>query len=83
LESKHAPQNIPEKFNPEKKLKTTMLHTDLNLRIDTHCEKISRRFLNEPQAFPEALARAWYKLTHRDMGPNSRYRGPEVPNEDL
>ena len=60
-----------------------MLVTDLTLRFDPAFEKISRRFLNDPQAFNEAFARAWFKLTHRDMGPKSRYIGPEVPKEDL
>ncbi len=60
-----------------------MLVTDLTLRFDPEFEKISRRFLNDPQAFNEAFARAWFKLTHRDMGPKARYIGPEVPKEDL
>jgi catalase-peroxidase len=60
-----------------------MLVTDLTLRFDPEFEKISRRFLNDPQAFSEAFARAWFKLTHRDMGPKARYLGPEVPSEDL
>jgi catalase-peroxidase len=60
-----------------------MLTTDLSLRFDPAYEKISRRFLNNPQAFAEAFARAWFKLTHRDLGPKSRYLGPEVPREDL
>jgi catalase-peroxidase len=61
----------------------TMLTTDLSLRFDPEYEKISRRFLNNPQAFAEAFARAWFKLTHRDLGPRSRYVGPEVPKEEL
>lgn len=60
-----------------------MLTTDLSLRFDPIYEKISRRFLENPQAFAEAFARAWFKLTHRDLGPKSRYLGPEVPKEDL
>ncbi len=60
-----------------------MLTTDLTLRFDPEFEKISRRFLNDPQAFANAFARAWFKLTHRDMGPKARYLGPEVPAEDL
>lgn len=60
-----------------------MLVTDLTLRFDPEFDKISRRFLNDPQAFNEAFARAWFKLIHRDMGPKSRYMGPEVPKEDL
>ena len=83
FEAKDAPEIIPDPFNPEKKRKPTMLVTDLTLRFDPEFEKISRRFLNDPQAFNEAFARAWFKLTHRDMGPKSRYLGPEVPKEDL
>ena len=60
-----------------------MLTTDLSLRFDPAYEKISRRFLQNPQAFAEAFARAWFKLTHRDLGPRSRYLGPEVPKEEL
>ncbi|SFR11341.1 catalase-peroxidase [Enterobacter sp. kpr-6] len=82
-EAVDAPDLIPDPFNPEKKRKPTMLVTDLTLRFDPDFEKISRRFLNDPQAFNEAFARAWFKLTHRDMGPKSRYIGPEVPKEDL
>ncbi len=82
FEAKDAPEIIPDPFNPEKKRKPTMLVTDLTLRFDPEFEKI-RRFLNDPQAFNEAFARAWFKLTHRDMGPKSRYLGPEVPKEDL
>ncbi|XTZ40195.1 catalase/peroxidase HPI [Salmonella enterica] len=83
FEAKDAPEIIPDPFNPGKMRKPTMLVTDLTLRFDPEFEKISRRFLNDPQAFNEAFARAWFKLTHRDMGPKSRYIGPEVPNEDL
>ncbi len=68
FEAKDAPEIIPDPFNPEKKRKPTMLVTDLTLRFDPEFEKISRRFLNDPQAFNEAFARAWFKLTHRDMG---------------
>src|SRR3546814_634518 len=60
-----------------------MLTTDLTLRFDPGFEKISRKFLDDPQAFNEAFARAWFKLTHRDMGPKARYLGPEIPKEDL
>jgi catalase-peroxidase len=81
--AKDAPEVIPDPFDPNKKRKPTMLVTDLTLRYDPEFEKISRRFLNDPQAFAEAFARAWFKLTHRDMGPKSRYLGPEVPKEDL
>jgi catalase-peroxidase len=82
-EAKDAPEIIPDPFDPSKKRKPTMLVTDLTLRFDPEFEKISRRFLNDPQAFADAFARAWFKLTHRDMGPKARYFGPEVPQEDL
>ncbi len=81
--AKDAPDIIPDPFHPDKKRKPTMLVTDLTLRFDPGFEKISRRFLNDPQAFNEAFARAWFKLTHRDMGPKARYLGPEVPKEEL
>ena len=81
--AKDAPEIIPDPFDPAVKHKPTMLTTDLTLRFDPAFEKISRRFLNDPQAFSEAFARAWFKLTHRDMGPKARYLGPEVPKEDL
>ncbi|HDT1382020.1 TPA: catalase/peroxidase HPI [Klebsiella aerogenes] len=83
FEAKDAPEIIPDPFDPNKKRKPTMLVTDLTLRFDPEFGKISRRFLNDPQAFNEAFARAWFKLIHRDMGPKSRYLGPEVPKEDL
>ena len=60
-----------------------MLTTDLSLRFDPAYEKISRRFMEHPDEFADAFARAWFKLTHRDMGPRARYLGPEVPNEEL
>ncbi len=60
-----------------------MLTTDLSLRLDPTYEKISRRFMEHPDQFADAFARAWFKLTHRDMGPRARYLGPEVPKEDL
>ena len=60
-----------------------MLTTDLSLRLDPAYEKISRRFLENPDEFADAFARAWFKLTHRDMGPRARYLGPEVPEEEL
>ncbi|MEZ7211045.1 catalase/peroxidase HPI [Pantoea ananatis] len=82
-EAVNAEAIIPDPFDPEKKRKPTMLVTDLTLRFDPEFEKISRRFLNDPQSFNEAFARAWFKLTHRDMGPKARYMGPEVPKEDL
>ena len=81
--AKDAPEIIPDPFDPAVKHKPTMLTTDLTLRFDPAFEKISRRFLNDPQAFSEAFARAWFKVTHRDMGPKARYLGPEVPKEDL
>ena len=74
---------VPDAFDPDKKHQPTMLTTDLSLRFDPVYEQISRRFLADPQAFADAFARAWYKLTHRDMGPLSRYLGPEVPSEVL
>ena len=82
-EAKDAEEVIPDAHNPSKKHKPTMLTTDLSLRLDPVYEKISRRFLENPQAFAEAFARAWFKLTHRDMGPHARYLGPEVPKEEL
>ncbi|WP_058910022.1 catalase/peroxidase HPI [Entomohabitans teleogrylli] len=83
FEAKDGPEIIPDPFDPAKKRKPTMLVTDITLRLDPEYEKISRRFLNDPQEFNEAFARAWFKLTHRDMGPKARYLGPEVPAEDL
>lgn len=74
---------IPHAFDAGKKLKPTMLTTDLTLRMDPGFEKISRHFYENPDEFADAFARAWYKLTHRDMGPRSRYLGKEVPAEDL
>lgn len=81
--AKDAEEVIPFAHNPEKKRKPTMLTTDLSLRFDPEYGKISRRFLENPQAFAEAFARAWFKLIHRDLGPRSRYLGPEVPKEEL
>ncbi len=83
FEALDAPEIMPDPFDPSKKRRPTMLVTDLTLRFDPGFEKISRRFLNDPQAFSEAFARAWFKLTHRDMGPVARYLGPEVPREEL
>jgi len=82
-EAKDAEAIIPDPHDPSKKRKPTMLTTDLSLRFDPIYEKISRRFLENPQAFAEAFARAWFKLTHRDVGPRSRYLGPEAPKEEL
>jgi catalase-peroxidase len=81
--AKDAPEIIPDAHIPGKKHKPTMLTTDLTLRMDPAFEAISRRFRDNPQAFADAFARAWYKLTHRDMGPLVRYLGPEVPKEVL
>ena len=81
--AKNAPEIIPDAFDPNKKHKPTMLVTDLSLRFDPIYEKISRRFYENPDEFADAFARAWFKLLHRDMGPKSRYLGPEVPKEDL
>ncbi|MDR0577130.1 MAG: catalase/peroxidase HPI [Candidatus Accumulibacter sp.] len=81
--AKDAEAIIPDPFDPSKKRKPTMLTTDLSLRFDPVYEKISRKFLHDPQAFAEAFARAWFKLTHRDLGPKSRYMGPEAPKDDL
>ncbi|MGE0327397.1 MAG: catalase/peroxidase HPI, partial [Polyangiaceae bacterium] len=80
--AKDAGDTIPHAFE-DRKLKPTMLTTDLTLRMHPDYEKISRRFLEHPDQFADAFARAWFKLTHRDMGPKSRYLGPEVPAEDL
>ncbi len=81
--AKDAPDTVPDAFDPSKKHKPTMLTTDLTLRMDPEFEKISRRFYENPEEFADAFARAWFKLTHRDMGPKARYLGPEVPEEDL
>ena len=81
--AKAAGEIIPDAHDPSKKRFPTMLTTDLSLRFDPIYEKISRRFLEDPQSFADAFARAWFKLTHRDMGPRSRYLGPEVPKEEL
>ncbi|AGS25676.1 catalase/peroxidase HPI [Rhizobium etli] len=81
--AKNAEASIPDAYEPGKKHVPTMLTTDLSLRFDPIYEKISRRFLENPDQFADAFARAWFKLTHRDMGPKVRYLGPEVPAEDL
>ena len=81
--AKGAAETIPDAFDRSKKHRPTMLTTDLSLRLDPAYEKISRRFLEHPEQFADAFARAWFKLTHRDMGPRSRYLGPEVPAEEL
>lgn len=81
--AKDAPEIIPDAHIAGKFHRPTMLTTDLTLRFDPEFGKISRRFYEDPQAFADAFARAWFKLTHRDMGPKARYLGPEVPTEDL
>jgi catalase-peroxidase len=74
---------VPHAHDPSKRLAPAMLTTDLSLRFDPAYEKISRRFLEHPDQFADAFARAWFKLTHRDMGPRARYLGPEAPREEL
>ncbi|CAL9351321.1 catalase/peroxidase HPI [Streptomyces sp. DH-12] len=81
--AKNAEAVIPDAHDPSKKHRPTMLTTDLALRFDPVYEQISRRFHENPEEFADAFARAWYKLTHRDMGPKSLYLGPEVPEETL
>ena len=81
--AKDADEVIPDAFDKSKKHRPTMLTTDLSLRFDPEYEKISRRFKDNPDQFADAFARAWFKLTHRDMGPRDRYLGPEVPQEVL
>ncbi|KYP15743.1 catalase/peroxidase HPI [Flavihumibacter sp. CACIAM 22H1] len=82
-EAKNIGETIPDAHIPGKFHKPFMLTTDLSLKLDPAYEKISRRFYEDPAAFADAFARAWFKLTHRDMGPKSRYLGPEVPAEEL
>ena len=74
---------MPAAHDPSKRIAPSMLTTDLSLRFDPVYEKISRRFMENPDQFADAFARAWFKLTHRDMGPRARYLGPEVPGEEL
>jgi catalase-peroxidase len=81
--AKNAQATIPDAFDTSKKHVPTMLTTDLSLRLDPAYEKISRRFYEHPDQFADAFARAWFKLTHRDMGPIARYLGPLVPKETL
>ncbi|MFG1818325.1 catalase/peroxidase HPI [Kribbella sp. NPDC049174] len=81
--AKDSEEIIPDAYDTAKKQKPTMLTTDLSLRFDPIYEPISRRFLENPAEFADAFARAWFKLTHRDMGPIVRYLGPEVPAETL
>jgi catalase-peroxidase len=80
---KNGVANVPDAFDPNKKHMAGMLTTDIALRVDPAYEKISRRFLEHPEEFADAFARAWFKLTHRDMGPKSTYLGPEIPKENL
>ncbi|CAH5352218.1 catalase/peroxidase HPI [Serratia ureilytica] len=81
--AKDIGETIPDAFDPNKKRRPTMLTTDLSLRFDPAYEKISRHFYEHPEELADAFARAWFKLTHRDMGPRARYLGPEVPQEAL
>lgn len=81
--AKDADDVIPDPFDPNKKRKPTMLTTDLSLRFDPIYGPISRRFFENPDQFADAFAKAWFKLTHRDMGPRSRYLGPDVPAEEF
>ncbi len=81
--AKDADESVPDAFDANKKYRPTMLTTDLSMRVDPAYEKISRRFLENPEEFELAFAKAWFKLTHRDMGPKSTYLGPEIPKEDL
>ncbi len=81
--AKDAPESVPYAQNPSKHRRPTMLTTDLSLRFDPIYGPISRRFYEHPDQLADAFARAWFKLTHRDMGPRSRYLGPEVPAEEL
>ncbi|MBV9457915.1 MAG: catalase-peroxidase, partial [Bradyrhizobium sp.] len=83
FQAKDAPATVPDPFDPSKRRVPTMLVTDLSLRMDPAYEKISRRFHENPDQFADAFARAWFKLTHRDMGPTIRYLGPLVPKETL
>jgi len=83
FQAKGGAAPIPDAFDPSKHHAATMLVTDLSLRMDPAYEKISRRFYEHPDEFADAFARAWFKLTHRDMGPRARYLGPEVPKEEL
>lgn len=81
--AKNGAATVPDAHDSSKRHKPTMLTTDLALRFDPAYEKIARRFYEHPQEFADAFARAWFKLTHRDMGPRARYRGPEVPAQEF
>jgi catalase-peroxidase len=81
--AKGAEATVPDAYDPAQKHLPTMLTTDISLRVDPAYKRISRRFMANPDEFADAFARAWFKLTHRDMGPRTRYLGPEVPEEEL
>ena len=81
--AKDAEASIPDAHDATRRHRPSMLTTDLSLRLDPAYEKISRRFHENPDAFADAFARAWFKLTHRDMGPRALYLGPDVPAEEL
>ena len=81
--AKNAGEIFPDAYDSNKKHKPTMLTTDLSLRFDSEYEKISKEFYENPEKFDDAFARAWFKLTHRDMGPRTTYLGPEAPKEDF
>ncbi|HEX5481163.1 MAG TPA: catalase/peroxidase HPI [Terriglobia bacterium] len=83
FQAKNGANPVPDAFDPSKHHAPTMLVTDLALRVDPAYEKVSRRFYQHPDEFADAFSRAWFKLTHRDMGPRSRYLGPEVPEKEL
>ena len=83
FQAKNGVKPIPDAYDPSKLHAPTMLVTDLALHVDPAYEKVSRRYYEHPDEFADAFARAWFKLTHRDMGPRSRYLGPEVPKEEL
>ncbi len=83
FQAKDAAATVPDPFDPSRRRPATMLVTDLSLRYDPIYGKISRRYYEHPDEFADAFARAWFKLTHRDMGPRARYLGPEVPAEEL
>jgi catalase-peroxidase len=83
FQAKNGAKPVPDAYDPSKHHAPTMLVTDISLRVDPAYEKISRRFYEHTDQFADAFARAWFKLTHRDMGPRSRYLGPEVPAEEL
>ena len=78
-----AERTVPDAHDPSKRVTTIMTTADMAMRMDPIYEPISRRFHENPDEFADAFARAWFKLTHRDMGPISRYLGPEVPDEEL